>query len=176
MVSITDLNNPTKILPGYRNIQPVVFSGIFLVDGSKYVELKDALEKLKLNDASLVFSPESSTALGFGFRCGFLGLLHMEIITERLEREFNLDIITTAPGVSYNIYTTKGQMLQVSNPSLMPKPTEIERIEEPIVKVHILTPPEYVGQLWNYVKIREEYILICNILINPVLEWTINYH
>jgi GTP-binding protein LepA len=148
--TITDFNNPTdKALPGYKEVQPVVFSGIFLVDGSKYTELKDALEKLKLNDASLVFTPENSSALGFGFRCGFLGLLHMEIITERLEREFNLDIITTAPGVSYNVYTTKGQMLQISNPSLLPKPTEIERIEEPMVNVHVLTPPEYVGAIMD---------------------------
>lgn len=146
--TITDFNNPTdKPLPGYKAVQPVVFSGIFLVDGSKYVELKDALEKLKLNDASLIFTPENSTALGFGFRCGFLGLLHMEIITERLEREFNLDIITTAPGVSYNVYTSKGQMLQISNPSLLPKPTEIDYIEEPMVRIQILTPPEYVGAI-----------------------------
>ncbi|MDD4111047.1 MAG: translation elongation factor 4, partial [Clostridia bacterium] len=148
--TITELDNPTiKPLPGYKEVQPVVFSGIFLVDGSKYEELKEALEKLRLNDASLVFTPENSSALGFGFRCGFLGLLHMEIITERLEREFNLDIITTAPGVSYNIYTTKDQLLQISNPALMPKPTEIERMEEPMVKVHILTPPEYVGSIMD---------------------------
>ena len=148
--TITDLNNPTaKALPGYKEVQPVVFSGIFLADGSKYIELKDALEKLKLNDSSLVFSPESSTALGFGFRCGFLGLLHMEIITERLEREFNLDIITTAPGVSYNVYTTKGQTLEVSNPSLLPKSTEIEYMEEPMTKIQVFTPPEYVGAIMD---------------------------
>lgn len=148
--TITDFDNRTDMpLPGYKAVQPVVFSGVFLVDGSKYNELKDALEKLKLNDASLVFTPENSSALGFGFRCGFLGLLHMEIITERLEREFNLDIITTAPGVSYNIYTTKGQMLQISNPSLLPKPTEIEHMEEPMVNVHVLTPPEYVGAIMD---------------------------
>ena len=148
--TITDLEKPTnKPLPGYKEVQPVVFSGIFLVDGSKYSELKDALEKLKLNDASLVFSPENSSALGFGFRCGFLGLLHMEIITERLEREFNLDIITTAPSVSYNVYTTKGQTLQISNPALMPKTTEIEYMEEPMVKIHILTPPDYVGSIMD---------------------------
>lgn len=146
--TITDFNNPAKEpLPGYKEAIPVVFSGIFLVDGSRYNDLKDALEKLKLNDASLAFTPESSTALGFGFRCGFLGLLHMEIITERLEREFNLDLITTAPGVSYNVYKTNGDMISVSNPSLLPKPTDIERIEEPMVKAQILTPPQYVGSI-----------------------------
>ncbi len=144
--TITNADNPTaEKLPGYKEVQPVVFSGIFLSDGSKYGDLKDALEKLKLNDASLVFMPESSKALGFGFRCGFLGLLHMDIITERLEREFNLDIITTAPSVSYNVYKTNGQMLEVSNPSLLPPTVEIDRIEEPIVKLHVFTPPEYVG-------------------------------
>jgi GTP-binding protein LepA len=146
--TITDLNNPaSKALPGYKTVQPVVFSGIFLVDGSRYNDLKDALEKLKLNDASLMFTPENSSALGFGFRCGFLGLLHMEIITERLEREFNLDLITTAPGVSYKMYLTNGEMLEISNPSLMPKVTDIERIEEPMVKVNVITPPEYVGAI-----------------------------
>ena len=146
--TITDFENPTKLpLPGYKAVQPVVFSGIFLVDGSRYADLKDALEKLKLNDASLVFTAENSTALGFGFRCGFLGLLHMEIITERLEREFNLDLITTAPGVAYNVFKNNGEVISISNPSLLPKPTEILKIEEPVVKTHILTPPEYVGAI-----------------------------
>ena len=146
--TITLLDNPTeKALDGYKAIKPVVFSGIFLVDGSKYGDLKDALEKLKLNDASLEFSPENSMALGFGFRCGFLGLLHMEIITERLEREFNLDLITTAPSVSYFVYKTNGDILEVSNPSLLPKPTDILKIEEPMVKINIFTPPEYVGSI-----------------------------
>ena len=146
--TITLLDNPTeKALDGYKAIKPVVFSGIFLVDGSKYGDLKDALEKLKLNDASLEFSPENSMALGFGFRCGFLGLLHMEIITERLEREFNLDLITTAPSVSYYVYKTNGDVLEVSNPSLLPKPTDILKIEEPMVKINIFTPPEYVGSI-----------------------------
>lgn len=148
--TITDAITPAqKALPGYQTVKPVVFSGIFLVDGSRYGDLKDALEKLKLNDASLTFTPENSMALGFGFRCGFLGLLHMEIITERLEREFNLDLITTAPGVSYNVYKTNGEMLEISNPSMLPKPTDIERIEEPMVKVHVLTPPEYVGAIMD---------------------------
>ena len=146
--TITNADYPTKEqLPGYKEVQTVVFSGIFLTDGSKYNDLKDALEKLKLNDASLDFSPEVSKALGFGFRCGFLGLLHMDIITERLEREFNLDIITTAPSVSYNVYKTSGDMVEVSNPSILPPVSEIDRIEEPMVSLHVFTPPEYVGQV-----------------------------
>ncbi len=140
-------NGAKEPLAGYKQVQPVVFCGIFTIDGDKYQDLKDALEKLKLNDASLEFSPEVSQALGFGFRCGFLGLLHMEIITERLEREFNLDIITTAPGVSYRVYKTNGDMIEVSNPANFPNPVEIDRIEEPIVKLEIFTPPEYVGSI-----------------------------
>lgn len=150
--TITNALQPCEqSLPGYKNVQPVVFCGVFLVDGSKYQDLKDALEKLKLNDASLIFTPESSVALGFGFRCGFLGLLHMEIITERLEREFGLNIITTAPGVSYNVYKTNGEMLEVSNPTLLPPPSEIDRIEEPIVDMSIFTPPEYVGAIMDLI-------------------------
>lgn len=150
--TITDAQNPCEEpLPGYKNVQPVVFCGVFLVDGSKYQDLKDALEKLKLNDASLIFTPESSVALGFGFRCGFLGLLHMEIITERLEREFGLDIITTAPGVSYHVYKTNGEMLEISNPTLLPPPSEIDRIEEPMVDMSIFTPPEYVGAIMDLI-------------------------
>ncbi len=146
--TITNADNPSnERLPGYKEVQPVVFSGIFLVDGSKYGDLKDALEKLKLNDASLTFTPEVSKALGFGFRCGFLGLLHMDIITERLEREFNLDIITTAPSVSYNVYKTNGDMVVVSNPSILPPTGEIDRIEEPMVKLFVFTPPEFVGPI-----------------------------
>ncbi len=146
--TITNADNPaSEALPGYKQVKPVVFSGIFPVDGNKYGELKDALEKLKLNDSSLEYSPETSVALGFGFRCGFLGLLHMEIIQERLEREFNLDIITTAPGVSYHIYKTDGEMLEVSNPSNMPEPTQIQVMEEPYVNMHIFTPPEYMGAI-----------------------------
>ena len=140
-------NGAKEPLAGYKQVQPVVFCGIFTIDGDKYQDLKDALEKLKLNDASLEFSPEVSQALGFGFRCGFLGLLHMEIITERLEREFNLDIITTAPGVSYRVYKTNGDMIEVSNPANFPNPVEIDRIEEPVVKLEIFTPPEYVGSI-----------------------------
>ncbi len=148
--TITSVENPTpEPLPGYQQVQPVVFSGIFPVDGSRYGELKDALEKLKLNDSSLEYQPETSIALGFGFRCGFLGLLHMEIIQERLEREFNLDIITTAPGVSYHIYKTDGEMLEVSNPSNMPDVTLISRMEEPYVNMRIFTPPEYMGAIMD---------------------------
>lgn len=150
--TITNALQPCEqSLPGYKNVQPVVFCGVFLVDGSKYQDLKDALEKLKLNDASLIFTPESSVALGFGFRCGFLGLLHMEIITERLEREFGLDIITTAPGVSYHVYKTNGEMIEVSNPTLLPPPSEIDRIEEPMVDMSIFTPPEYVGAIMDLI-------------------------
>ena len=150
--TITNALQPCEqSLPGYKNVQPVVFCGVFLVDGSKYQDLKDALEKLKLNDASLIFTPESSVALGFGFRCGFLGLLHMEIITERIEREFGLDIITTAPGVSYHVYKTNGEMIEVSNPTLLPPPSEIDRIEEPMVDMSIFTPPEYVGAIMGLI-------------------------
>ena len=146
--TITSFDEPIKEpLSGYKSVQPVVFCGIFPVDGAKYNELKDGLEKLKLNDASLQFTPEVSSALGYGFRCGFLGLLHLEIITERLEREFNLDIITTAPSVSYNVYKTNGEMLEISNPSNLPPAVEIDRIEEPIVNVNVFTPPEYVGAI-----------------------------
>lgn len=146
--TITDASNPTKEpCPGYKPVQPVVYCGIFPVDGSKYNELKDALEKLKLSDAALFFEPEVSTALGFGFRCGFLGLLHMEIIEERLEREFNLDLITTAPSVNYNVYKTNGEMLTVTNPSNLPPIAEIDHIEEPVVTAYIYTPPEYIGSI-----------------------------
>ena len=146
--TITSAENPTnKALAGYKKVQPMVFSGIFPTDGSKYNELKDTLEKLKLNDSSLEYQPENSTALGFGFRCGFLGLLHMEIIQERIEREFGLDIITTAPGVNYHVYKTDGTMLDISNPSNLPDPSYIDHIEEPFVKMHIFTPPDYMGSI-----------------------------
>ena len=146
--TITDAINPcAKPLPGYKEVKPVVFSGIFCVEGDKYNDLKDALEKLKLNDASLEYIPEVSQALGFGFRCGFLGLLHMEIIQERLEREFDLDLITTAPTVNYRITKTNGEVLDISNPADMPEPQSIATMEEPMVKVNIFTPPDYVGEL-----------------------------
>ena len=134
-------------LPGYKEAKPMVFSGIYPADGSKYNDLKDALEKLNLNDAALVFEPEVSAALGFGFRCGFLGLLHMEIIEERLEREFDFDIITTSPSVSYVVHKTNGEVVEVANPSHLPVITEIDYMEEPVVKAYIYTPPEYVGPI-----------------------------
>ncbi|MDR1094228.1 MAG: translation elongation factor 4 [Clostridiales bacterium] len=148
--TVTDAENPVKEpLPGYKKVQPVVFSGVFPVDGSRYGDLKDALEKLRLNDAALQYDPESSAALGFGFRCGFLGLLHMEIIQERLEREFDLDLITTAPSVSYRILKTSGDISDVSNPSNMPDPSEIAAMEEPYVSADVYTPPEYVGAIMD---------------------------
>ncbi len=146
--TVYDVENPTdKALDGYKEAQPVVFSGIYPLDGSRFNDLKEALLKLKLNDAALTFEPDNSTALGFGFRCGFLGLLHMEIIQERLEREFGLDIITTAPSVSYFVHKTDGQVLTVENPTKLPPLTEIDYMEEPVIKANIYTPPEYVGAI-----------------------------
>ena len=146
--TITKVDDPIdEALPGYKEVQPVVFCGIFPVDGAKYEELKEGLEKLKLNDASLQFTPEVSQALGFGFRCGFLGLLHLEIITERLEREFDLDIITTSPSVFYHVHKTNGEMIELSNPSSLPSTVEIDYIEEPYVKASLFSPPQYVGAI-----------------------------
>ncbi len=146
--TITDANNPASHpLPGYKKVQPVVFSGIYPLDGSKFNDLKDALLKLKLNDASLTFEPDNSAALGFGFRCGFLGLLHMEIIQERIEREFDLEIITTAPSVSYKVHKTDGEVLVVDNPSRFPDVSYIDYCEEPIIHADIYTPPDYVGAI-----------------------------
>lgn len=148
--TITGVEKPAaKPLPGYKKVQPVVFSGIYPLDGSRFNDLKEALLKLKLNDASLTFEPDSSDALGFGFRCGFLGLLHMEIIQERIEREFDLDIITTAPSVSYHIYLTDGTMIVVDNPSRFPDVSNIERTEEPVIDANIFTPPDYVGAIMD---------------------------
>ncbi len=148
--TITLVNNPTaQPLEGFKEALPMVFSGIFPLDGSKYEELKDALEKLQLNDASLHFEKETSAALGHGFRCGFLGLLHMEITNERLEREFGLDLITTAPSVEYKIKEINKSPYLISNPSFMPNPQAIEEIEEPIVKMEIITPPEYLGNIMD---------------------------
>ena len=148
--TITDAENPaSEPLPGYKKILPMVYCGIFPADGAKYNDLKDALEKLQLNDASLTYEPDTSVALGFGFRCGFLGLLHMEIIQERLEREFDLDLVTTAPTVSYHVYTTNGEMKEIDNPTKLPPATNIQRIEEPIVDASIYTPPEYVGAIMD---------------------------
>ncbi len=136
-------------LPGYKKVQPVVFCGIYPLDGSKFNDLKEALIKLQLNDASLVFEPDNSVALGFGFRCGFLGLLHMEIIQERIEREFAMDIITTAPSVSYKVIKTDGSELYVDNPSHLPPQSEIDHMEEPVVKVDIYSPPDYLGPIMD---------------------------
>jgi GTP-binding protein LepA len=135
----------TVALPGFKDVKPMVFAGVFPTDSSDYPDLRDALEKLHMNDAAFSFEPDSSEALGFGFRCGFLGLLHMEIIQERLEREFNLDLITTAPSVVYNVFKRDGEMLRVENPAKLPEPQFIERIEEPVVKMAIHVPAEYVG-------------------------------
>ena len=146
--TITYADNPTlEPLPGYKPAIPMVYSGIYPVDGAKYDELKEALEKLQINDAALNFEPETSIALGFGFRCGFLGLLHMEIIQERIEREFNLDIITTAPSVIYKVMKTDGEKFDITNPTNLPPATEIDYMEEPIVKVSIITPKDYVGSV-----------------------------
>ncbi|ADD02168.1 GTP-binding protein LepA [Thermoanaerobacter italicus Ab9] len=144
--TITDADNPTDSpLPGYKEVVPMVFCGIYPADGQDYENLKEALEKLQLNDASLVFEPDTSAALGFGFRCGFLGLLHMEIVQERLEREYNLNLVTTAPSVIYKVYKTNGEVLDLDNPTKMPLPTQIDHIEEPIVEATIMVPTQYVG-------------------------------
>lgn len=144
--TITEASRPTeKALAGYKPAIPMVYSGIFPVDGAKYDELREALEKLQINDAALNFEPETSIALGFGFRCGFLGLLHMEIIQERVEREFNLDIITTAPSVIYKVIKTDGEILEITNPTNLPALTEVDYMEEPVVKASIITPKDYVG-------------------------------
>jgi len=148
--TITGIENPAaEPLPGYRPVQPMVYSGVYPADGAKYQDMRDALEKLKLNDASFVYEPESSVALGFGFRCGFLGLLHMEIIQERLEREYNLDLITTAPNVVYRITKNDGTVLMVDNPLDYPDPMEIQLAEEPYVKVNLMAPQEYVGNIMD---------------------------
>ena len=144
-----DANPTSEMLPGFKAVQPMVYAGIYPADGAKYGDLRDALEKLQLNDAALVFEPETSIALGFGFRCGFLGLLHMEIIEERLEREFNLDLITTAPSVIYEVKCRNGEMLRIDNPSNFPTADEIDVAYEPIVKANIITPTEYVGGLMD---------------------------
>ena len=146
--TITDAERPAaEPLPGYRPAQPMVYCGIYTEDGSKYPDLRDALEKLQLNDSSLTFEPESSVALGFGFRCGFLGMLHMEIIQERLEREFNLDLVTTLPSVIYHVYKSDGTLVKVDNPHNYPDPGTIEHAEEPYVKVSIITPQDFVGNI-----------------------------
>lgn len=171
--TVTEADCPTaEALPGYKKAVPMVYSGIYPVDGAKYDELKEALEKLQINDAALDFEPETSIALGFGFRCGFLGLLHMEIIQERIEREFNLDIITTAPSVVYKVTKTNGETIELTNPTNLPEPTEIDYMEEPIVKASIIAPTEYVGAIMDLCQERRgvyidmEYLETTRVSIN----------
>ncbi|MDI9508676.1 MAG: elongation factor 4 [Clostridiales bacterium] len=148
--TVTDAKNPCdQPLPGYKKVLPMVYCGMYPTDGAKYPDLRDALEKLQLNDASLHFEPETSVALGFGFRCGFLGLLHLEIIQERLEREYNLDLVTTAPSVIFKVHQTDGQVLEITNPTNMPDPTIIEYMEEPFVSAEIMVTTEFVGQIMS---------------------------
>ncbi len=148
--TITDASNPCgEPLPGYKKVNPMVYCGMYPADGAKYPDLRDALEKLQLNDASLQFEPETSIALGFGYRCGFLGLLHLEIIQERLEREYNLDLVTTAPGVIYKVHKTNGEVIELTNPSNLPDPSEIEYMEEPMVKAEIMVTSEFIGAIMD---------------------------
>lgn len=174
--TVTLAANPAKeALPGYKKAIPMVFSGIYPLDGARYDELREALEKLQMNDAALNFEPEASVALGFGFRCGFLGLLHMEIIQERLEREFDLDIITTSPSVIYKVYKTNGDMVEITNPTNLPPVQEISHMEEPIVKASIITPSEYVGSIMDLCQTRRgtyinmEYIEQTRAVLNYIL-------
>ncbi len=148
--TITTVENESKVqLEGYRKLNPMVFCGLYPIDSKQYPDLKDALDKLKLSDASLIYEPETSQALGFGFRTGFLGLLHMDIIQERISREFNIELIATAPSVSYHVYLTNGEMIVLDNPAMLPEPTKINRIEEPFVNATIMTPTEYVGTVMD---------------------------
>lgn len=158
--TVTEAARPTaEALPGYKKVNPMVYCGVFPADGAKYPDLRDALEKMQLNDASLFFEPETSVALGFGFRCGFLGLLHLEIIQERLEREYNLDLVTTAPSVIYKVYLTDGTQFDLSNPSNMPDPARILKMEEPIVKAEIMLPKDYIGPIMELCQQRRgDYI------------------
>ncbi|MEG0189829.1 MAG: translation elongation factor 4, partial [Lachnospiraceae bacterium] len=148
--TVTDAQRPCdKPLEGYKKVNPMVYCGLYPADGAKYPDLRDALEKLQLNDASLQFEPETSVALGFGFRCGFLGLLHLEIIQERLEREYNLDLVTTAPGVVYKIHKTSGDVIELTNPSNLPDPSEIDYMEEPVVKAEVMVTSEFIGAIMD---------------------------
>ena len=158
--TVTDNERPcAEALPGYKKVQPMVYCGLYPADGARYGDLRDALEKLQLNDASLFFEPETSVALGFGFRCGFLGLLHLEIIQERLEREYNLDLVTTAPGVIYKVYKTNGEMIELTNPSNLPDPSEIEYMEEPMVNAEIMVTTEFIGAIMDLCQERRgQYI------------------
>ena len=184
--TVTDEENPAPAaLPGFEDIKPMVFAGLYTVDSHEHTMLRDALEKLRLNDSSFFFEPESSEALGFGFRCGFLGLLHMEIIQERLEREYELDLITTAPGVRYHIELTDGSVLEVDNPSRWPEPTNIEKIREPIIRAQILTNEEYVGGIFKLVEekrgkqVNFEYVTPTRVLITyelPLNEIVLDFY
>ena len=158
--TVTEVSRPcAEALPGYKKVQPMVYCGLYPADGAKYGDLRDALEKLQLNDASLFYEPETSVALGFGFRCGFLGLLHLEIIQERLEREYNLDLVTTAPGVIYKVYKTNGDMIELTNPSNLPDPSEIEYMEEPMVNAEIMVTTEFIGAIMDLCQERRgQYI------------------
>ena len=148
--TVTDKERPcAEALPGYKKVNPMVYCGLYPADGAKYGDLRDALEKLQLNDASLFYEPETSIALGFGFRCGFLGLLHLEIIQERLEREYNLDLVTTAPGVIYKVHKTNGEVINLTNPSNLPDPSEIEYMEEPMVNAEIMVTTEFIGAIMD---------------------------
>ncbi len=171
--TITTVQNPAKeSLEGYKKVNPMVYSGIYPADGARYQDLRDALEKLQLNDAALTFEAETSIALGFGFRCGFLGLLHMEIIQERLEREYNLDLVTTAPSVIYKVAKNNGEIIEVDNPTNLPEPTEIDYMEEPVVKAAIMVPSEYVGNIMELCQERRgtfidmQYIEETRVVIN----------
>ena len=154
--TVTNADCPCKEpLPGYKKVNPMVYCGLYPADSAKYPDLREALEKLQINDASLQFEPETSIALGFGFRCGFLGLLHLEIIQERLEREFNLDLVTTAPGVIYKVYKTNGEVIDLTNPSNLPDPSEIDYMEEPFVSAEIMVTSEYVGAIMTLCQERQ---------------------
>ncbi len=158
--TITHANNPCESpLPGYKKVNPMVYCGLYPADGAKYPDLRDALEKLQLNDAALQFEPETSVALGFGFRCGFLGLLHLDVIQERLEREYDLDLVTTAPGVVYRVHKTDGTMIELTNPSNLPDPSEIEYMEEPMVDAEIMVTSDYIGAIMDLCQERRgEYV------------------
>ena len=184
--TVTDDEHPaTSALPGFMETMPMVFAGLYTIDSHEHTLLRDALEKLRLNDSSFFFEPESSVALGFGFRCGFLGLLHMEIIQERIEREYNLDLITTAPGVRYRITLTSGEVIEVDNPSRWPEPTNIETIEEPIIRAMILTNEEYVGGILKLVEekrgrqINFEYVTPTRVMLSyelPLNEIVLDFY
>src|SRR5438477_5645266 len=182
---VDDANPAIEPLPGFEDIKPMVFAGLYTVDAHEHTQLREALDKLRLNDSSFFFEPESSVALGFGFRCGFLGLLHMEIIQERLEREFNLSLITTAPGVRYKVTTKKGEVLEIHNPSKLPPAGEIEKFEEPMIKAMILSSDEYVGPILKLVEEKRgrqkgfEYVSSTRVMLTyelPLAEIVLDFY